>query len=84
MPTLLILSCLWVVAATAVAFLPIRVQIVPGVALLLAAPVLLYFLARDYGFLVLALALAAVLSMFRRPLLYPIRRRLRRRAEARR
>ncbi len=78
MSPVLILSCLWVVAATAVAFLPIRVQIVPGVALLLAAPVLLYFLARDYGLVVLVIALGAVVSMFRRPLLYPIRRRLRR------
>ncbi len=74
MPTLLILCCLWGIAATVVALLPMRFQMVPGILLLAAAPVLLYFLTKQHGFAVFLLALAAVLSMFRRPLFYLLRR----------
>ncbi len=77
----LILACLWVLAATLTAFLPMRTQMGPGLALLLAAPVLLYFIARDHGFIVLTLALLAFLSMFRRPLMYLAKRAMGRPAE---
>lgn len=66
----LLISALWVVAATAVALLPMRRQYVPGVALLVAAPVLIVWLAMDYGWIVALLALAAFVSMFRNPLRY--------------
>ena len=41
MRTALVLGCVWVLAATLVAMLPMRRQLLPGLALLLAAPVLL-------------------------------------------
>jgi len=68
MSTLLILGCLWVLAATATAFLPMRWQIYPGLALLAAAPVLIILLGQAYGAWVAMLAVAAFGSMFRRPL----------------
>lgn len=77
----LILACLWVLAATGVAFLPMRTQFGPGILLLVAAPVLLYLLAKQYGLIVFALAFAAFLSMFRRPLIYLSRRVLGRHSE---
>ena len=66
----IVLACLWVLAATVVAFLPYRHQYLPGGALLLAAPVLLYFLGREHGIWLTLIGLFAVLSLFRRPLLY--------------
>lgn len=68
--SLLVITGLWVIAATIVAFLPMRYQYAPGIALLLAAPVLIYMIGRDFGLLVGALALFAFLSMFRNPLRY--------------
>lgn len=65
----LIAACLWVLAATVTALLPMRRQYPPGLTLLVLAPVLIGWLAHDYGLWVAALALAAFLSMFRRPLL---------------
>ncbi|MDO8277586.1 MAG: DUF2484 family protein [Burkholderiaceae bacterium] len=70
----LILGALWVVASAIVAMLPMRRQMVPGVALLLAAPVLLVWIGYAHGWLWLALGLFAFLSMFRNPLLYFARR----------
>ncbi len=70
----LILGCLWVLVATVTALLPMRRQYVPGIALLISAPVLLGFIARDYGIWVFLLTLAAALSMFRNPLIYFARR----------
>ena len=70
----LILAALWVIAGTVVALLPMRRQYVPGVALLVLAPVLIIWLAVDYGWLVGALSLAAFVSMFRNPLRYFWRR----------
>ena len=64
------IAALWVFAATITAFLPMRRQIVPGIALLLAAPVLIGWLAHDFGWLVATLACAAFASMFRHPLRY--------------
>ena len=70
----LILGFLWVLASTATAMLPMRRQMVPGVALLVAAPVLLWFIADEHGFLVFGLTLLAALSLFRNPLIYFARR----------
>jgi hypothetical protein len=74
MSTSLILGCFWVLASTATAMLPMRRQMVPGLALLLAAPVLLWFIGHQHGFWVSALTSLAVFSMFRNPLIYFARR----------
>ncbi|MBL9061189.1 DUF2484 family protein [Tabrizicola sp.] len=74
MSTPLILGCLWVLAAAATAMLPMRRQMVPGLALLAAAPVLLAWIGWVHGWLWLAIGLFAFLSMFRNPLLYFLRR----------
>ena len=65
-----VISILWVFAATAVAFLPMRRQYTPGVILLAAAPVLIVWLGVEHGWLAGAGALAAFVSMFRNPLRY--------------
>ena len=70
----LILGFLWVLASTATAMMPMRRQMVPGVALLVAAPVLLWFIAHEHGLLVFGLTLLAALSLFRNPLIYFTRR----------
>ena len=70
----LILGCVWVLAAAATAMLPMRRQMVPGLTLLAAAPVLLVWIAYVHGWLWLAIGLFAFLSMFRNPLLYFLRR----------
>ncbi len=71
---LLIASCLWVLAATAVALLPMRYQYAPGVVLLLAALVLIYVIGRDVSLWAGGAAALAFISMFRRPLRYFTRR----------
>jgi len=68
--TLLTISALWVIAATIVAFLPLRYQYAPGILLLLSAPVLIFFIGRELGWLPAGLAVLAFLSMFRNPLRY--------------
>ena len=68
------IAALWVFGATITAFLPMRRQMVPGIALLVAAPVLIGWLAYDFGWLVAAMATAAFASMFRHPLRYLIAR----------
>ncbi|SEW21081.1 Protein of unknown function [Cognatiyoonia koreensis] len=70
----LILSCLWVVASAIVAFLPMRRQYVPGVTLLVLAPVLIVWLGFDYGWWLAVIGTFAFVSMFRNPLLYFYRR----------
>jgi len=70
----LILACLWVLASTAVAMLPMRRQYVPGIALLIAAPVLIIWLGFDYSWWFSLAALLAFVSMFRNPLRYLYRR----------
>ena len=72
----LILGCVWVLAAAATAMLPMRRQMVPGLALLAAAPVLLVWIGWMHGWLWLAIGLFAFLSMFRKPLWYLTRRAL--------
>lgn len=70
----LVFGCLWVLAATATAMLPMRLQRYPGLPLLIAAPVLLAWIAWVHGWMWLAFGLFAFLSMFRRPLIYLARR----------
>lgn len=66
----MILSALWVLAATAVAFLPMRRQYVPGVGLLILVPALILWLGYDHGWGWSVAAFLAFLSMFRNPLRY--------------
>lgn len=66
----MVLGALWVLAATATALLPMRHQMIPGLALLIAAPILLVLIGMTYGWLWLAFGLFAFVSMFRRPLRY--------------
>ena len=70
--TLLWLCVSWVFASVGVAMLPMRRQYVPGVALLLAAPVLIVMIGLQMGWLIAALALAAFVSMYRNPLKFLI------------
>ncbi len=72
----LIAAVLWVFAATGTAMLPMRLQMVPGLTLLVLAPVLIVWLGLSYSLWVALLALAAFLSMFRRPLTYFARKAL--------
>ena len=60
----------WVLAATAVAMLPMRQQYIPGVALLIAAPSLILWIGVSVAWWAGVLALAAFVSMFRNPLRY--------------
>lgn len=76
MSTPLVLGCFWVLASAIVAMLPMKRQMVPGVALLVAAPFLLVWIGWVHGWLWLALGLFAFLSMFRNPLRYFVRRAL--------
>ena len=64
------LAIFWVMASTAVALLPMRLQYVPGFALLIAAPLLIVFIGYSHGLLAGVGALAAFVSMFRNPLRY--------------
>lgn len=68
--TLVWLCIGWVFASAAVACLPMRRQYVPGVALLVAAPVLILMIGAHYGWVYALLGLAAFISMFRNPLRY--------------
>jgi len=60
----------WALAATATAFLPMRLQYAPGLTLLIAAPLLIVWIGIDYGWIAALLSLAAFVSMFRHPLSY--------------
>jgi hypothetical protein len=66
--TLMLICILWVFASAGVAMLPMRQQYIPGVALLLAAPVLIFFIGQQVGWFMALLGLAAFVSMFRNPL----------------
>jgi len=61
---------LWVFGATLVAFLPMKHQFRPGLALLLLAPVIILWIGAIHGWVWAVLGLGAFVSMFRRPLLY--------------
>ena len=66
--TLLWACILWVFCSATVATLPMRLQYIPGVILLIAAPVLIILIGLQVGWLYSLLALAAFVSMFRNPL----------------
>lgn len=66
--TALVAGCLWVLAATGTALLPMRRQMAPGLLLLASAPVLVVWLGLALGWWVSVVALLAFVSMFRRPL----------------
>jgi Protein of unknown function (DUF2484) len=65
-----IAACLWVLAATVTAFLPMRRQYLPGVPLLILAPVILIWLGVQHGIWITGVATLAFLSMFRNPPIY--------------
>ena len=69
-----VIAAFWVLAATVTAFLPLRRQFVPGVVLLVAAPVLIAWLLHDFSWPVAVAATLAFASMFRHPLRYLIAR----------
>ena len=69
----LTLAAFWVIVATFLAFLPMRLQYAPGLALLVLAVPLLVFIAIQHGVWIVLLVLAGFASMFRRPLAYLIR-----------
>lgn len=69
-------ACLWALAATAVALLPMRRQYIPGVTLLILAPILIIWLSVDHGWWVGVLACLGFVSMFRHPLRYFIKKAL--------
>ncbi|MEM6890535.1 MAG: DUF2484 family protein [Pseudomonadota bacterium] len=62
--------CLWVLASAVVALLPMRLQYVPGVALLLSAPLLIIWICFAVGWWLALPALLAFVSMYRNPLRY--------------
>lgn len=64
----LIIGALWVLAATVIAFLPMRRQFAPGIALLIAAPLLIGWIGHDFGPWAALAATAGFVSMFRNPL----------------
>ncbi len=70
----IVLACLWGLAATIVAFLPMRRQFAPGLALLIAAPVLIVWLGVATNVWVGLAAFAGFVSMFRNPLRYIMKR----------
>lgn len=74
--TVLVLGCLWVIAGTIVACLPMRYQYAPGIVLLATAPVLIYLIGATYGFIPAAAAVFGFVSMFRNPIRYFARRAL--------
>ena len=76
MTTPLIFGCFWVIGAALTAMLPMRRQLLPGMVLLIAAPLLLIWIGFVHGWLWLALGLFAFISMFRRPLIFFARKAL--------
>ncbi|TYB80922.1 DUF2484 family protein [Maritimibacter fusiformis] len=70
----LIAACLWALGGTVTAFLPMRYQMIPGSLLLLTAIPLMIWIGAENGWVWTGLALAAFLSMMRRPLGYLIAR----------
>ncbi|MES2667053.1 MAG: DUF2484 family protein [Pseudomonadota bacterium] len=66
----LIAGCVWVLAAAITAMLPMRRQYLPGISLLILAPVLIGWIGWQHGVWIGVAAMAAFLSMFRNPLIY--------------
>jgi hypothetical protein len=69
-----IIACLWVVASAIVAFLPMTRQYVSGIALLIAAPLIIIWLGYDYGWFFALIGVFGFCSMFRNPLIFIYRR----------
>lgn len=74
MSAALLTGAFWVIASAVVAMLPMRRQYAPGLALLIAAPVIILWIGWTHGWLWAALGFAAFVSMFRNPLIYLYRR----------
>ncbi len=70
----LISAAIWVLLATIVAFLPMRAQFPPGIILLIAAPLLIGWIAWDHGVLLAGVGVLGFASMFRNPLIYYVKR----------
>lgn len=70
MTAALIAGCLWVIAAAITAMLPMRGQMMPGVALLVGAPVLIVWIGMTHGWVWTVIGLLAFASMMRNPLRY--------------
>lgn len=70
----LTLACLWVLAAAITAMLPMRFQYAPGLTLLILSVPLTAYVAWQHGVILVLLVVFAVVSMFRRPLLFLGRR----------
>ncbi len=66
----LVAGCLWIFASAITAMLPMRRQYPPGITLLVLAPVLIGWLAYDFGVWIALLGVFAFASMFRNPLIY--------------
>ncbi len=66
----IIIAAIWVLIAMGTALMPMRWQYVPGVTLLVLAPVLIFWLGYDFGWGWSAAAFAGFASMFRNPLKY--------------
>lgn len=64
----LIAACLWVLAASVTALLPMRVQYVAGTLLLATAIPLLVWIGATHGAVPVLLGCLAIVSLFRRPL----------------
>lgn len=69
-------GALWIIAAALTAMMPMRAQMIPGIGLLIMAPVLLIWVGLAHGWPWLAFGLFAFVSMFRNPLIYFARRAL--------
>jgi len=76
MPASLIAASIWALTATLTALLPMCMQFRFGLALLLTAPPLLIWINTENGPWITALAVLALLSMFRKPLAYLTRKAL--------
>ena len=70
MSTSALIAAFWVLAATGVAFLPMRRQMIPGLTLLILAPLLILYLGWQHGWWWVAIGLFGFASMFRNPLRY--------------
>ena len=76
MSAALLAGCLWVIASAITAMLPMRRQMGPGIALLVAAPLLILWIGAAHGWVWAAIGLFAFVSMFRNPLRYFVNRAL--------
>lgn len=74
--TPLFFGCLWILLAAIVAMLPMKRQMVPGLALLIVAPFLLAWIGWFHGWGWMAAGVFAFVSMFRNLLIYFVRRAL--------